>query len=254
MSNDQTSSGAGLPAGVAAAAAVYAAADRLAALEARCQNGTRDPDEVRWMAAVADAIPELIALAERGFLDPPPAGESAPRGGWWLGRCGAGVLGLRADGRLAWRPDAVHPAEFSATLLGFGVAAFALLTLMFLLAPGPVGAGESWADRGTHASGFAGAITLALFVFVMKGAQAYLAAAKRAEDATTTSLVGRTTPSGARGLLDDWVRRWRQWRAEVVSPADVHAAVAAAIANGRARLRERLAVIGAQPNGAGALA
>ncbi len=250
MPNEHTDHGDGLPAGVAAAAAVYAAADRLAVLEARHQNGAGDPDGARWVAAVGDAIPELLALGERGFLDPPPGGESAPRGGWWLGRCGAGVLGLRRDGRLAWRPDAVHPAEFTATLLGFGVAAFALMTLMFLVAPGPVGAGETWAARGTRASGFAGAITLALFVFVMKGAQAYLAAAKRAEDSTTAAR-GDRTPSGARGLLDDWVRRWRPWRPEVVSPAEVHTTVAAVIAEGRARLRERLAVLGARSNGSG---
>ncbi len=248
MPNQHTDHGDGLPAGVAAAAAVYAAADRLAVLEARHQNGAGYPDGARWVAAVGDAIPELLALGDRGFLDPPPGGESAPRGGWWLGRCGAGVLGLRRDGRLAWRPDAVHPAEFTATLLGFGVAAFALLTLMFLVAPGPVGAGDTWAVRGTSASGFAGAITLALFVFVIKGAQAYLAAASRAEEAAAAD---RTTPTGAPGPLDYWVRRWRQWRPEVVDPADVHATIAAVIAGGRARLRERLAVLGARPNGSG---
>ena len=62
MPNDHTAHRDGLPAGVAAAAAVYAAADRLAALEARHQNGAGDPDGARWAAAVGDAIPELLAL------------------------------------------------------------------------------------------------------------------------------------------------------------------------------------------------
>lgn len=252
MPNEYAGRGDGLPAGVAAAAAVYAAADRLAALEARHQHGAADPDGARWAAAVAAAIPELVALGERGFLSPPPAGESAPRGGWWLGRCSAGVLGLHADGRLAWRPDAVHPAEFSATLLAFGVAAFALLTLMFLLAPGPVGAGDSWAARSTRASGFAGAITLALFVLVMKGAQAYLAAARRVEKAAGDMQGHRTAVAGVRGPLDYWVRRWRLWRPEVVEPAEVQATITAAIAGGRTRLRERLAVMSTRQNGSGA--
>ena len=221
-------------------------------------------EDERAAAAVLDLLPTLLALGQSGYLPPPPRGDTAPPGGWWVGRwhgdgdpsvpdaapaafsdtggSGAstdGVLGLRPDGQLVWRPDVVPSSEIALVVLGLGAVAFACLAAVLLLAPAPPG--MTWEARGARASGVAGAMTLAVFIGILKLAQAYLAAARAPVRSGRTDF----------GPAERRVRRWRPWRTDGGATAPdaiaVYDAVAGAVADGRALLRERLAELGIAP-------